>query len=96
MSWMLAHLRTQRGELVVRCEEERARLLTHAARVQRLATPFELGFAAARTLRSHPLAIAAAVLAVSLRPRGRILRWLSTGLTAYSVARRLAVLLRAR
>lgn len=92
----LQELTERREALVAQSAAQRAQLTHAAAGVQRGFVARRLALDAWQMFRSQPLAAALAVgLIFAARPR-RLLAWASAGLTAYSLARRIAAALRAR
>jgi hypothetical protein len=92
----LQELIERRDQLVAQSAAQRAQLARASAGLRRGLLPGQLALDAWRAVKSHPLlAGLAAGLIIAVRPR-RLLAWVSTGLTVYSLARRIAVALRAR
>jgi hypothetical protein len=92
----LHELTERREALVAQSAAQRARLAQAVEGVQRGFLVGRLALDAWRIFRSQPLVAALAVgVVLGARPR-RLLAWASTGLTVYSVARRIAAALRAR
>lgn len=91
----LHELIERREALVALSAAQRAQLAQAVEGVQRGFLVGRLALDAWLIFRSRPLVAALAVgLVLSARPR-RLLAWASTGLTAYSIARSIAVALRA-
>jgi hypothetical protein len=91
----LHELTERREALVALSAAQRAQLAQAAEGVQRGFLVGRLAIDAWRIFRSQPMVAALAVgLVIGARPR-RLLAWASTGLTVYSVARRIAAALRA-
>jgi hypothetical protein len=92
----LQELTERREALVAQSAAQRAQLVQAAEGVRRGLLPGQLALDGWRVVASHPwLAGLAVGLIVAVRPR-RLLAWASTGLTLYSLARRIAAALRAR
>jgi hypothetical protein len=91
----LQELIERRDTLVARSAAQREELARAVAGVRRGLLPGQLALDAWRLVKARPLLAGLAVgLLVVVRPR-RLLTWVSTGLTLYSLAQRLAVALRA-
>lgn len=92
----LRELTERRDALVAQSAAQRAQLTQAAEGVRRGLLPGRLALDAWRLVKSRPLLAGLAVgLLVAVRPR-RLLTWASTGLAAYSLARRITAILRAR
>lgn len=95
MSSGLEQLIEERQALVARCAAQRAQLSAAIDGVRRGLVPAQAALGAWNAVKAHPLLIGlAAVAATAAGPR-RLLSWAGTGLTLYSLVRRIAQLVRA-